>query len=507
MNYLTALDLFHERLFPQSYVEIGCRKGVSLSRARCPAIAVDPDFEISQPLTAPTRIFRETSDVFFAARDLTALLEGRVDLAFVDGMHRAEFVLRDILNLERHATRNSVVLVDDILPEKIEWATRERETQAWTGDVYKIVPFLRKYRPDLSVSVFDVEMKGLAVITGFDPGHRKLQADLAAHEAALEGDAHACGSVEEIRAQLEPRPVDELAGFVDSLAAARGALVPAADPQGAGLYLDLLKRSLLNEIYLDDELRLSYLRACLEGEDAFDYAVLHDIREARRDGLEDLKATRRIGVFPERKIHKSGFSHTMMGRLRLDSLHACLDDIMTRRIPGDLMECGVWRGGGCIMMAGWMRAHGIRNRRLLVADSFDGLPPSTHEQDKRLDLTKEKFPQLAVAQRTVRENFEVYGLLDDTRQIFLQGWFSETLATAPTERIALLRLDGDLYESTMDALQALYDRVSPGGIVIVDDFALKMCRQAVADFFSDRGEPQPEMTRIDWTGAFFVKPN
>ena len=158
------------------------------------------------------------------------------------------------------------------------------------------------------------------------------------------------------------------------------------------LYLDLLKRSLLNEIYIDDELRLLYLRDCLAGQDSFDYAVLHDIRQARSDNLKDLKASRRIGRFPDRKIDRSGFSHTMMGRLRLDSLHACLDDLAAREIPGDLMECGVWRGGGCILMAGWLRAHLDEQRKLLVADSFEGLPVPTVDQDAKSTCPRRNSP-------------------------------------------------------------------------------------------------------------------
>ena len=107
MKYLTALAQLHETLTPASYVEIGCREGRSLTLARCPALAIDPDFEIRADLHAPTRIFRLTSDDFFARHDLGELLGGKVDLAFVDGMHRAEFVLRDILNLEAPATTAS----------------------------------------------------------------------------------------------------------------------------------------------------------------------------------------------------------------------------------------------------------------------------------------------------------------------------------------------------------------------------------------------------------------
>lgn len=507
MNYLDALALAHDRLRPASYVEIGCREGRSLALARCPAVAVDPDFEIRVPLRSPTRIFRQTSDDFFATESLRDLLGGPVDLAFVDGMHRAEYVLRDVLNLEAQARRDSVILIDDVLPDEIEWATRDRETRAWTGDVYKVIPFLREHRPDLDIRVFGVEMKGLAIITNLDPGNRSLQRDLARHETTLAGDSRACATIGDLRAALAPDPAEDLGPFLDALNSRRTLPQPAPADSGATLYLDLLKRSLLNEIYLDDELRLLYLRDCLAGQDDFDYATLHDIRKTRAEGYADLKASRRIGQFPGRRIDRSGFSHSMMGRLRLDSLHACLDDLAARNVPGDLMECGVWRGGGCILMAGWLRAQGDDTRRLLVADSFEGLPPPTHAQDGKLDLTKEKFPQLAVSMDTVRDNFAVYGLLDDQRQVFLKGWFRDTLHDAPTQQIALLRMDGDLYESTIDTLNAVYDRVSPGGVVIVDDYgALPMCRQAVEDFFASREEEVPPLTQVDWTGAWFVKP-
>jgi Macrocin-O-methyltransferase (TylF)/Methyltransferase domain len=513
MDYLSALSLLHQTLTPTSYVEIGCRLGRSLSLARCESVAIDPDFEIRADLRAPTRLFRQTSDDFFAAHDLETLIGGKLDLAFVDGMHRAEFVLRDILNLEKHAAHHSVIVLDDVLPEQIEWTSRERLTQIWTGDVYKVIPFLRKHRPDLTIRVFEIKMKGMAIITGLNPGDMTLQRALAQHEASLAGTDLAYDSIADLRQALAPESVAALPEFVRTLRAQRR-LVPnsRARPQaglsGAGLYLDLLKRSLLNEIYLDDEMRLLYLRDCLSGADQFAYEVLHDIRTLRSEGFAELAASRRIGRFPERKIAKSGFSHTMMGRLRLDSLQMCLDDLHSRRIPGDLVECGVWRGGGCILMAGWLRAMGCRDRQLIVADSFEGLPVPAHEKDRGLDLSKAKFPQLAVSLATVRANFASYGLLDDTRQHFLKGWFSDTLATAPTDQIALLRMDGDLYQSTMDTLEALYDRVTPGGIIIVDDYgALEVCRRAIADFFAARAMSVPEMTKIDWTGTFFFKPH
>lgn len=111
-------------------------------------------------------------------------------------------------------------------------------------------------------------------------------------------------------------------------------------------------------------------------------------------------------------------------------------------------------------------------------------------------------PQLAVSLETVKANFARYGLLDD-RVRFLPGWFRDTLPAAPISQLALLRLDGDMYESTMVALRSLYPKLSRGGFVIIDDYgAMASCRQAVTDFrneFAIQAELQP----IDWTGVFW----
>jgi hypothetical protein len=217
MHYLRALDLLHDNLRPANYVEIGCRKGISLSRAKCPAIAIDPEFEIICPLTAPTRLFREKSDDFFANRNLGALLGGTVDLAFIDGMHNAEFVLRDFINLERFSNENTVIVIDDVLPEDIAWTTRERQTQAWTGDVYKTIPFLRTSRPDLHINVFDIEIKGLAIVHNLNPNDRSLSDSLDSHEAFLAGPDSALGSIDDIRKALAPRATIEFDSFIADL--------------------------------------------------------------------------------------------------------------------------------------------------------------------------------------------------------------------------------------------------------------------------------------------------
>jgi O-methyltransferase len=105
----------------------------------------------------------------------------------------------------------------------------------------------------------------------------------------------------------------------------------------------------------------------------------------------------------------------------------------------------------------------------------------------------------------VRDNFAAYGLLKDN-VTFLEGWFCDTLHDAPTDQLALLRMDGDLYSSTMDILVALYDKVAEGGVIIVDDYKLiPSCKQAVDDFFAARGETAPKVTDIDWTGVYWIK--
>jgi len=137
-----------------------------------------------------------------------------------------------------------------------------------------------------------------------------------------------------------------------------------------------------------------------------------------------------------------------------------------------------------------------------VADSFQGLPSPNVErypQDAGLDLTQ--YGELAVSLDEVMRNFERYQLLDDQVR-FLEGWFRDTLPEAPIHQLAVLRLDGDLYESTMDALGSLYHRLSPGAYVIVDDYSIPACREAVHDFRTAHAITAP-IEQIDWTGVFW----
>jgi O-methyltransferase len=198
-------------------------------------------------------------------------------------------------------------------------------------------------------------------------------------------------------------------------------------------------------------------------------------------------------------------AETMIGMQRLTSLQRCVETVLADDIPGDLVECGVWRGGACILMRAVLAAYGDETRCVWLADSFAGVPPpdvANYKADKWVRL--DRFASvLAVPETDVRANFERYGLLDD-RVRFLPGWFKDTLRDAPIDRIAVLRLDGDLYESTIQALDALYPRLSPGGFCIIDDYNVKACRQAVTDYRAKHGV-SAEIVDIDGMGVLWRK--
>jgi hypothetical protein len=194
--------------------------------------------------------------------------------------------------------------------------------------------------------------------------------------------------------------------------------------------------------------------------------------------------------------------YSMVGLKRLDNLQFCVESVLKESVPGDLLEAGVWRGGSCIFMRAILNLRGVTNRTVWVADSFQGLPAPSHEADQNYDLSG--FTALAVSQAEVEAAFQRFGLLDNQVK-FLKGWFKDTLVSAPVSQLAILRMDGDLYESTMDILNALYHKVSPRGFVIVDDYhALAPCEQAVHDFRTRAGIADP-IQEIDGTGVFWKK--
>jgi O-methyltransferase len=195
---------------------------------------------------------------------------------------------------------------------------------------------------------------------------------------------------------------------------------------------------------------------------------------------------------------------TMVGRRRLHNLRALIEQAIADGIPGDILEAGVWRGGASILARAVLAAYAVTDRRVIVADSFEGLPPPSEEFPADSDATFHTLADLAVPLDVVRANFDRFGLLDD-QVVFLKGWFRDTMPLVDAKALAVLRLDGDMYESTFVPLMHLYDRVSPGGWVIVDDYQLmRACRRAVKDFFADRGI-RPRLRKIDHIGVYFRK--
>jgi len=201
------------------------------------------------------------------------------------------------------------------------------------------------------------------------------------------------------------------------------------------------------------------------------------------------------------------YADTMIGLKRLENIEFCFMEIIRNNIPGDFIETGVWRGGATIFMQGLLKSYGITDRNVWVADSFEGLPkPDQDIYEADLDSILYKSKQLAVSLETVKKNFEKYGLLDENVR-FLSGWFKDTLPEAPIDRIALLRLDGDMYESTMDALVNLYPKLSVGGYILIDDFgSVNACRKAVLDYRNEHKITE-EIEQADWAGIFWRKSN
>lgn len=190
--------------------------------------------------------------------------------------------------------------------------------------------------------------------------------------------------------------------------------------------------------------------------------------------------------------------HTLLDESSMDNIEFCARNVLARNVPGDFVECGVFRGGSVIYMRGILKAWGDTQRKVWVADSFEGLPepdPATSPLDAIFHEYIKLVGKFDVSIESVKANFNLYNLLDQQVQ-FLPGWFCDTLPVAPIERIALLRMDADYYESTMDILNSLYPKVSVGGMVIVDDYGAYLlgARRAVNEYRAANGITCPIVT-------------
>lgn len=260
-------------------------------------------------------------------------------------------------------------------------------------------------------------------------------------------------------------------------------------------YLELLKKTLLFELWPappvpigNDNLRRGLVgralaRALTRALAPFGLILARDVDPKRFPG--------------RRSVEWPVLAHTMVGEERLDHLRHAIETVLAEKIPGDLIETGVWRGGSSIFMRGILKAHDVTDRRVFVCDSFAGLPPPDGRHAADRHDRNHRFNVLAVPLDQVRDNFRRFALLDE-QVVFVKGWFKDTLPTVASERFAIIRLDGDMYGSTMDALESLYPKLSRGGFCIIDDYALPRCAQAVTDYRARLGITAPILTIDDY---------
>ena len=202
--------------------------------------------------------------------------------------------------------------------------------------------------------------------------------------------------------------------------------------------------------------------------------------------------------------HHGARMHTMIGIKRLNNVHECLDNIRLNNIKGDIIETGVWRGGCCIFIKAYLDWYGM-DRKLFIADSFEGLPyPNVEKYPVDEGDTHHQVNYLRVSLEAVKGNFERYDVSMDN-VTFLKGWFENTLANNDEiKELAILRFDGDMYGSTMDVLNNLYDKVVKDGVIIIDDYCLPNCVKAVTDFRNQMGITE-ELTKVDDCGVWWTK--
>ena len=198
-------------------------------------------------------------------------------------------------------------------------------------------------------------------------------------------------------------------------------------------------------------------------------------------------------------------AETMVGLKRLENIEKCIGEIVSEKIDGDFIETGVWRGGAVIFMKALLNEYNLQDRRVFVADSFEGLPkPDVAKYVEDKGDRHYQWKELSIGEMVVRENFRKYNLLDEN-VVFLKGWFKDTLKIAPIQKLALMRLDGDMYESTMDALIPLYPKLEIGGYVIIDDYnGIPACKAAVTDYRKRFGITD-DIIEIDTVSVYWKK--
>lgn len=175
MSRHTMLGHLHTVLTPRTYLEVGVAAGKSMAQSRTKSIGIDPAYSVTSELECEVQLNRQPSDDYFNRPDVLSFFEGLpIDLAFLDGMHLSEYLLRDFINAEKHMSPAGVIVLDDMLPRNPLEAARDRMTGPWTGDVYKVAEFLREHRPDLTVIPVNTSPTGTVIVVGLDPSSTVL---------------------------------------------------------------------------------------------------------------------------------------------------------------------------------------------------------------------------------------------------------------------------------------------------------------------------------------------
>jgi O-methyltransferase len=268
------------------------------------------------------------------------------------------------------------------------------------------------------------------------------------------------------------------------------------------LYLDILKKTLSYSLWDEPGVPV----------ETFNYART-GLKRTFVDIISKLLRKFELQLVQKRNIlqedHEEGrvcpmLAETMIGLRRLDNIQFCVTQVLKNEVDGDLIETGVWRGGATIFMRGILAAYRVTDRQVFVADSFAGLPKpdsTKYPADEEDRHHANRF--LAVSRSEVEHNFRKYGLLDD-QVVFLEGWFKDTLPVAPIASLAVMRLDGDMYQSTVEALDHLYPKLSVGGYCIIDDYDLSGARAAVNDFRA-KHQIASSLQQIDASSTYWQK--
>lgn len=269
----------------------------------------------------------------------------------------------------------------------------------------------------------------------------------------------------------------------------------------ADLYLDLMKRSLTGALAEESDYILG---VSTRGQRGWKSRIANTLG-ALATGLNVELVRKRPYDARAREIgaDRPARAESMIGLRRMDNIRDCVEIALKEQVPGDLIETGVWRGGATIYMRAILKAHGDVERAVWVADSFAGLPkPDGRQYPADAGDLHHRYTELTVGLDAVKRNFQRYALLDDQVR-FLVGWFKDTLPEAPIDRLAILRLDGDMYESTYQAVEALYPKLSVGGFCIVDDYgAVPGCKRAIDDYRSAE-RIGDEIVDIDGIGIYW----